>query len=176
MQIRPASQTDAYAIAKLHTTSWQTYYTQALSADYLKYLAPAEREALWLARLTQPKNNQRVFVALKQNELLGFACVFLDDNTEFGSYLDNLHVAAAYQGKGVGRCLIRAVANACMELAPHGGLCLLVNQNNYRAQNFYLKLGAVNDRVDSWAAPDGSAVPTFWFVWHRLEVLLAATG
>ena len=50
-----------------------------------------------------------------------------------------------------------------MELAPHKGLCLLVNQNNARAQNFYLKLGAVNARVGSWAAPDGSAVPTFWF-------------
>lgn len=173
MLIRPAHKTDANVIAKLHTTSWQTNYTDALNKHYLQHQAPAEREALWLARLTQPKANQRVFIALEQDELVGFACVFLDENTEFGSYLDNLHVAAAHQGKGIGTQLIKAVAACCWQLAPQKGLCLLVNQHNQRAQDFYLKLGGLNARADTWAAPDGSKVPTFWIVWPQLQALIA---
>jgi hypothetical protein len=57
--------------------------------------------------------------------------------------------------------------------AQSESLCLLVNQNNARAQNFYLKLGGVNERADTWAAPDGSKVPTFWFVWRQLQALIA---
>ncbi len=173
MLIRPANKTHAYAIAKLHTTSWQTNYSQALSKYYLQHLAPAEREAIWLGRLNEPKANQRVFIAETQNELVGFACVFLDENREFGSYLDNLHVAAAHQGKGVGRALMQAVAKCCTHGAQSEGLCLLVNQTNTRAQDFYLKLGGVNGRADTWAAPDGSKVPTFWFVWRELQALIA---
>ncbi|HMW49608.1 MAG TPA: GNAT family N-acetyltransferase [Cellvibrionaceae bacterium] len=173
MLIRPAQKNHAYAIAKLHTTSWQTHYTDALSTHYLHHLAPAEREALWLERMANPKPNQQVFIAEEHNELVGFACVFLDENREFGSYLDNLHVAAAHQGKGIGKALVQAVANSCVHAAQSEGLCLLVNQTNARAQNFYLNLGAVNARADTWAAPDGSAVPTFWFIWPQVNALLA---
>ena len=173
MLIHPAHKSHAYAIAKLHTTSWQTHYTDALSKYYLQHQAAAEREALWLERMTNPKPNQSVFIAAENTELAGFACVFLDENREFGSYLDNLHVAAAHQGKGVGKALLKAVAKCCEEAAQREGLCLLVNQTNTRAQDFYSKLGGVNGRADTWAAPDGSKVPTFWFVWHQLQALIA---
>jgi ribosomal protein S18 acetylase RimI-like enzyme len=171
--IRPAHKTHAYAIAKLHTTSWQTNYTYALSKHYLQHQAAAERQALWLERMTKPRPNQQVFIAEEHSELVGFACIFLDESKEFGSCLDNLHVAAAHQGKGIGKALVQAVANSCVHAAQSESLCLLVNQNNARAQNFYLKLGGVNERADTWAAPDGSKVPTFWFVWRQLQALIA---
>ncbi|HEY6528876.1 MAG TPA: GNAT family N-acetyltransferase [Cellvibrionaceae bacterium] len=172
MQIRKATQADVHSIANIHTTSWQKNYSQVLTPHYLNSIAPAEREAIWHDRLSAPKTNQEVFVAEINNVVIGFACIYLEANAEFGSYLDNLHVVSEHQGKGVGKSLLRAVAIVCTELAPGSGLCLLVNQTNTRAQDFYLKLGAQNVREDFWAAPDESLVPTYWFVWRDLYLLV----
>jgi ribosomal protein S18 acetylase RimI-like enzyme len=172
MQIRKATQADVHAIASIHAASWRKNYSQVLTPHYLNSIAPIEREAIWRQRLSAPKTNQQVFVAEINNVVIGFACVYVDGNAEFGSYLDNLHVVSAQQGRGVGKRLLLTVASVCAELAPGGGLCLLVNQTNTSAQGFYLNLGAQNVREDFWVAPDESRVPTFWFVWRDLYPLV----
>lgn len=172
MQIRKATSEDVHTIARIHATSWQKNYSQVLTPHYLNSIAPTERAAIWSERLSAPKTNQQVFVAEINNVIIGFACVYVDGNAEFGSFLDNLHVLSAQQGKGVGKSLLRAVALVCTEFAPDSGLCLLVNKTNTSAQGFYLKLGAQNVRNDFWAAPDGSRVPTYWFVWRDLVSLV----
>jgi ribosomal protein S18 acetylase RimI-like enzyme len=170
MNIRKATPADAKTIAKIHTNSWQKNYAQVLTSHYLNSLAPAEREAIWCGRLLTPKQNQHVVVAEIDAEAVGFACVYFDENSEFGAYLDNLHVVSAHQNKSIGAHLLRSVALTCLDVAPGSGLCLLVNQSNTRAQSFYLKLGAQNVREDVWLAPDASRVATFWFVWPTLTI------
>jgi hypothetical protein len=50
-------------------------------------------------------------------------------------------------------------------------MCLLVNQDNVKAQAFYNSLGARNAENGVWNAPDGSEVPTYWFVWDKIGTL-----
>lgn len=175
MNIRDATQQDANCIAEIHISSWQQNYANALTANYLKNVAPAERHTLWNERLTAPSPNQHVFVAQTSGDIIGFACVYYNQNPKWGAYLDNLHVVARYQAKGVGKQLLCAVASGCLQHASDtlSGLCLLVNRNNTRAQDFYLHLGARNAEESIWHAPDGSAVPTYWFVWDSVATLIA---
>lgn len=172
MQIRTATLSDAPAIAEIHAESWRSTYQRALNARYLAEVVPRERAEVWRGRLTAPKPNQHVVVAEQQGALVGFACVFAAENPRWGSYLDNLHVRGAWQGRGIGKALLQEVARWCSLRAAEGGLCLLVNQDNVAAQGFYERLGARNAEASAWNAPDGSVVPTYWFVWDDLAPLL----
>lgn len=173
VRIRPATPADAEAIAALHAASWRRNYGGALSAAYLEHEALADRQAIWAQRFTAPKANQHVLVAEDGDSVVGFVCAYVAQHAEWGSYLDNLHVHESAQGRGTGRTLLRQMARWCGEQAPGQGLHLLVNQDNLRAQDFYRSLGARNAQSAVWNAPDGSVVPTFWFVWDTTAGLLS---
>ena len=172
MNFRRATPDVAEAIADLHTSSWRLTYDAVLSRAYLEKTVPLERKALWAQRLGSPKANQYALVAESESGLLGFACAFVSEHAEWGSYLDNLHVSALHQGQGIGKKLLFDVAQWCEVQAPEQGLHLSVNQKNHRAQKFYLGLGARNAKPGVWNAPDGSSVPTYWFVWQSVGSLI----
>lgn len=112
-------------------------------------------------------------MAESDGEIVGFGCVYSGENPEWGAYLDNLHVSKSYQSKGIGKLLLIEIAQWCLKQEPERGMCLLVNQDNTKAQEFYKKLGARNVRAGIWNAPDGSIVPTYryWFAWDDLNKL-----
>lgn len=174
IKIRFARLEDVSSIAALHAASWATTYANMLSPAYLQHTVPADRQAVWSERFNKPLHNQVVLVAEESNEIIGFACFFIREHVELGSYLDNLHVKQSHQGKGIGKSLLAEVAFICEQKCPGLGLYLSVNQANRRAQMFYLALGAHNIHADVWNAPDGSQVPTFRFYW-KLAGILAGT-
>jgi ribosomal protein S18 acetylase RimI-like enzyme len=176
MNLRHANPADAEPIAELHAASWRSTYAAVLNAAYLTHIVPSERRQLWAERLTSPKANQFVVVAEVQACIVGFACVFAENHSAWGAYLENLHVGATWQGKGVGRALLAEVAQWCESQSPGTGLYLSVNQDNRRAQGFYLRLGARNTEPGVWNAPEGSKVPTFWFTWSSVAPLLQAAN
>jgi ribosomal protein S18 acetylase RimI-like enzyme len=165
MKLRCATLKDLDSIASLHAESWRVAYGAVLSAQYLDEEALAERQLVWRDRLSMPRPNQTVVVAELGGHIVGFACAFADHDSGWGSYLDNLHVRQQHQGNGIGRALIQDVAHYCKAKCAEGGLYLSVNQNNVRAQRFYLALGARNATHGVWNAPDGSVVSTFRFAW-----------
>lgn len=171
MKIRKATLTDAPAIANIHTSSWRNTYQNALTEQYLSDVAPIERNKIWQHRLEDPKPNQHVFIAEVDNDITGFVCIYLGENPRWGAYLDNLHVNKTHQSQGVGKSLLIEAARCSFQKHPAQGMCLLVNQDNIHAQAFYIKMGAVNAEEWVWNAPDGSAVPTYWFVWGNLNNL-----
>lgn len=171
MNLRLATPGDAASIAALHALSWRLTYKDTLSEEYLEQRVVADREAVWSQRFASPKENQYVVVAEAESGLVGFACAFVGEHAGWGSYLDNLHVIKSMQGQGVGTALFVNVVQWCESQAPGRGLYLLVNQDNHRAQQFYFGLGARNTKSGVWSAPDGSSVPTYYFLWESLGPL-----
>ena len=170
MNIRPALASDAERIADIHARSWHHTYQGTFTAQYLSDVVSKERQELWINRFDQPKPNQYVIVAEQDAEMLGFACVYVGENPKWGSYLDNLHVRKDQQSRGIGKSLLVEIWDWCNQQKPNSGLCLTVNQDNVKAQAFYKSLGARNVKEDLWNAPDGSTVPTYWFVWSPKEL------
>lgn len=171
MKIRQATIADAEYIANIHASSWQEGYKGRLSNEYLSQTVPRERQAYWHKRLQLPESNQSILVAETDNQIIGFACVFTDRNSEWGSYLDNLHVDKLYQSQGVGKALLKAVSEWCSLHASSKGLCLQVTKFNTKAQYFYKQLGARNQEESTWTAPDGTIIQTYWFIWDSVEAL-----
>jgi GNAT superfamily N-acetyltransferase len=169
MKIKQATIADVKDIAHLHSDSWQVSYKGHLNPDYLARKVPEEREIFWRERFDRPSNGQQILVAEVDAIIVGFACVLLDKDPKWGSYLDNLHVSQNLQSKGIGKLLLTAVADICAEKATSEGLCLLVTQFNTNAHRFNKRLGANNQGESTWLAPDGTTVPTYWFTWGALD-------
>ena len=163
--LRLAGRSDAKAVGALHAASWQAAYRGALSDAYLDRDVVADRAALWEGRLGLPSSRQHVVVAHDGGSLLGFACVFLDEDPVWGSLLDNIHVHPKAHRGGLGSRLLRAVAGLCVSSAPDCGLYLSVLENNLAAQQFYCSHGAENAGSETWDAPDGNRLPCLRFAW-----------
>jgi ribosomal protein S18 acetylase RimI-like enzyme len=165
MKLRDAVQADYGPIAELHATSWRTAYRGALSDEYLAGKVIDERSALWKERLHQPKDNQVVVVSHSNDVLLGFACGFAGDDPQWGSLLDNIHVAQAAKRQGLGSILLAEIARRCSTRSPDAGLYLWVLQSNVSAQRFYESLGGARVGEGVWIAPDGNEIPEFRYAW-----------
>ncbi|WP_288841682.1 GNAT family N-acetyltransferase [uncultured Deefgea sp.] len=172
MIIRKATMQDATAIAALHAKNWQQAYHESLSAAYLRDQVPQERLALWQMRLQQPADNQSIWLAENDGELCGFACAYGGQDPRWGTYIDNLHVAATSRRSGVGRALLAAVALWHGEVYPSQGLYLWTIEINTYAIRFYQACSAVAYDVDVWRAPDGSLVPVIRMAWPGVQRLM----
>lgn len=142
LPIREATAADILAIARLHYESWVTTYTPIVPPDVAARFSLPEREAAWA----------QVFAE-------GHGCVFVgeddggrivgvahggpwrgDADVPCAGELYVLHVAAAMQGRGIGRALVRVVA----EWLAAGGMtrmCVWVLRDNAGARRFYEALG-----------------------------------
>lgn len=172
MKIRSATEQDAAAIAALHAKNWQQAYHKSLSAAYLRDQVPQERLALWQSRLQQPAANQRIWLAENDGELCGFVCAYGGKDARWGTYIDNLHVAASSRRSRVGRRLLVAVAQWHDKEYPALGLYLWTIEINTYAINFYQACGAAAQDLDVWHAPDDSVVPVIRMAWSDAQGLM----
>jgi ribosomal protein S18 acetylase RimI-like enzyme len=139
-RFRAAGPGDASAIARLHADSWRRHYRGAYSDGFLDGDVLADRLAVWTHRLREP-DPHRCTILAEQGGLLGFANTVLDDDPTWGALLDNLHVAAGHQGRGIGSRLLTMTAEAVVDRSEGTGLYLWVLEQNAEAQAFYRARG-----------------------------------
>lgn len=172
MQIRDALPTDLDNIAQLHAQSWRLAYRGMLSDAFLDGDLVNQRRALWQDRFDKPAERQSIVVAEKDGLLVGFACSFGAHDAQWGSLLENLHVAPGHKGTGIGARLVGHVAQWCADTQAVDGLHLWVLAGNSAAQAFYRRMGAQAVEESEWDAPDGNRIAELRFAWPRLEPLL----
>ncbi|MEM6277219.1 MAG: GNAT family N-acetyltransferase [Pseudomonadota bacterium] len=140
MNIRPACQADAEAICALHIASWRDAYRGYLPDAYLGDPVAADLTALW----ADVCSGDLVLLAENDGEVQGFVAFRLTEPglTGDGPLLDNLHVAPALRGGGIGEALLRAGMAA---LASRGfdRFWLTVLEDNLAARRFYRRFGGL---------------------------------
>ena len=100
---RTAAKADAPHIASLHAENWRLNYRGILDDHYLDNELDADRNRVWEDRFSSPQPDMHVILAEHTDGLIGFGCIFFNENEKYGSYLDNLHVLRAFSGRGVGK-------------------------------------------------------------------------
>jgi len=171
---RLANYGDVAGIAALHTDNWRTSYRGNFRDEYLDGDIVAERQGVWKGRLEKPAENQYVCVAIHHEQVVGFVCAFGSHDREWGSFIDNLHVNARSQGKGIGSALMRRCGEWLRLTYPTERVYLLVWQFN-RAQALYARLGGRNTGIVEVENPGGGIGRYFRFVWERPDQLLGST-
>lgn len=171
---RPAIPADADAIARLHAYSWQQHYRGILRDTYLDHEIEADRRAVWRERFQRPKDTQHIIVATDKDKVGGFACTYAQDDPTWGALLDNLHVSADWQGRGVGRALMQRSAQWVQRQASPEGLYLWVFEANTAARAFYERRGGVRQESVIVDNPGGGQAPVFRYVWSDLNLLTGA--
>ena len=172
LNYRIATQSDALNIAQLHTKSWQENYRGAFLDKFLDGELIENRKTVWEDRLKNPAQNQHVILAETENELCGFACIFIDDDPDFGTLLDNLHVASASKGQGVGTQLIKLVAQVTQQKSNSPKFYLWALEQNISARKFYESLGGIHQDTLLEEHPGGSFANACRYVWEDVGVLL----
>jgi len=132
---RRATSNDAEAVALLHADSWRRHYRGAYSDAFLDGDADRDRLQVWADRLSIRDERTSTILAEYKSRLIGFVHVIFDEDAEYGSLIDNLHVVHDWKRRGVGTELMSRAAGA-LEGAP-GGLYLWVLEQNSTAQAFY---------------------------------------
>ncbi|WP_339714440.1 GNAT family N-acetyltransferase [uncultured Kriegella sp.] len=169
---RTATPSDIEGIAGLHVTSWQQNYRGAFSDAFLDAEALIERRLVWQERLTSIEPRQFISVAEHEGAIVGFVCAYLNHSREYGTLLDNLHVASEMKGMGIGKSLMALVANESEERYPNSGLYLWVLEQNKKAHEFYTHLnGEKIETVSGNDIGDRTILKSRYF-WSDIKTLL----
>lgn len=172
MDYRRATIDDIETIAALHADSWRRTYRGAFSDDYLDHEVDADRLAVWTGRLRNPDVRHHTVVADEGGEIVGFVHTVFDEDQRWGALLDNLHVAAARKGQGIGTRLMGVSAKATIEHDPESGLYLWVLEANTAARAFYEARGGQRADTGLEPSPHGPDVVGIRYVWPDPSVLV----
>ena len=170
---RRATRNDAETIASMHTESWRDAYRGILPDSYLDGQVADERANLWRSRFSS-LGSDRFLVVLTESPrgLVGFACVLLDEDSQWGARLDNLHVLPGWKSRGVGRLLFGRAAQWVMSTEPGWPIHLWVFEANAGARRFYDALGGEVVEHHLKEVVKGITIPSLLYVWHDLQRLL----
>ena len=167
---RPIELTDCEAIAVLHAESWRQTYRGILTDEYLDGPVGEDRYAVWQERFANPAPNQRVLLAEENGNLLGFICLFLDEDPLRGTLIDNLHVDPTLKGRGIGSALLHEGIRQVMPLARQAGLYLYVYEANVSAIRFYNRMGGTCVSQDWYELPGGGQAMACCYAWPTSDL------
>jgi ribosomal protein S18 acetylase RimI-like enzyme len=177
VRYRDATERDADFVAALHAESWRRHYRGAYLDSYLDGDVITERQQVWRGRLAGPPTGQFTVLAHQGNEIVGFAHTILDDDPQWGSLLENLHVASALKRNGIGSALLSETARRLLRLRPAGSLHLWVLDQNTAAQAFYGARGG--SRVETQLRgpfPGGGRALGHRYYWPDPDRLVVGSG
>ena len=171
IQLRSAQFSDHIAMAKLHVDNWRDTYRGILSDHYLDNEVEEDRLNTWRERLQSPKPNQLITLASSDEEIVGFCCVYLDDDPQFGSLIDNLHVQSGLRKSGIGKLLIHDAAKKVRDSAQKKSMYLWVYELNTNARLAYERMGGINFETVDKTTFDGKVSKLCRIVWDDVSKL-----
>ena len=169
LTIREALQKDALSIAQLHALSWRNTYGNILSDTFLDSDIESERKKFWSEKLQRLTPLKFVLVAEIETRLIGFIALEKPEKG-YEAFIDNLHVYPSMKGQGVGKKLMKTVAEKLMRSGIKS-VYLWVLNGNTNAEEFYKRLGA-KSADSSFEQFGGSPVSQTRYVWSSLDELI----
>jgi GNAT superfamily N-acetyltransferase len=150
--VRLATAADADAIGRIQVETWTTAYAGLLPQETIAAFDVSARQAMWREGLSRtPRPGSATFVALVDDEIVGFATVGGSYSEEGVGELYAIYVHPSRWGVGAGRALIER-AEESLRGSGFPQALLWVLEGNERAERFYEAAGWARDgeKVDDF--------------------------
>ncbi len=177
IQLRKANLADAEAIAAIRIEAWRTTYRGMIPDTYLDNMQMEENVLQWrtiLQALPAKEESLRVYVAISDDEVIGFVSVFKLPESKLGKdgEINAIYIRPQWQRCGIGKRMMHKAARSLQEMGCHGCVIWVIDGNS-PARNFYEELGGeiLIEQDFSW---DGLDLTEVGYGWNDLSVLLAA--
>jgi ribosomal protein S18 acetylase RimI-like enzyme len=139
MQIVKAELEDIPVIYKLASEIWRQHYPGIISTDQIEYMLNQMYSA---AALEDQLAKHAFFLVSADRTAIGFYSFY--ETAPASYYLSKLYIKHNLQRKTIGEILINHLKK---QLQPGSLLKLNVNRKNYKAINFYFKMGFIIEDV-----------------------------
>jgi GNAT superfamily N-acetyltransferase len=149
MAVRRARPEDAAAIAAVHVRTWQAAYEHVFGVERLAGLDPERRRLGWERALTERADDDDVFVAEEDGEVVAFASTGPARDEPGEGELYAIYALPQAWGGGAATELMRSSLEA-LRGRGFGGAILWVLEDNPRARRFYEREGWTLDTAE-WA-------------------------
>ena len=140
MAVRRARPEDAAAIAAVHVRTWQAAYEHVFGAERLAGLDPERRRLGWERALTERADEEDVFVAEADGEVVAFASTGPARDEPGEGELYAIYALPQAWGGGAATELMRSSLEA-LRGRGFGGAILWVLEDNPRPRRFYEREG-----------------------------------
>jgi ribosomal protein S18 acetylase RimI-like enzyme len=170
MLIRPATQADVPAIARIHVDSWRAAYRGIMPDATLDSLSYADHEERWQLRV-QPDAGSITLIAEQENgQIAGFVTGGKERTGDplYDAELYAIYLDPPYTRQGIGTQLTRSLARALHTSGYHSLLVWVLSDNN--ACRFYEALGG-NYVRDATITIGGVSLPERAYGWRDIAVL-----
>lgn len=176
LTLRPAGLDDAGSIARVHVTTWRAAYAGVVPDAYLVGMTEIGQMRFWRRLLGRPQAEETILLAEIQGaggpEVVGFGSCGRSRpyGLPYRGEVFTLYVEDDWQGRGIGRALIRALF-ADLVAQDHGDALIWVLSAN-PARFFYEAVGGspVAERQETFA---GALLDEIGYAWPDLESWLA---
>lgn len=143
MIVREATHNDVAAMARVHVDTWRTAYRGIVPDELLANLSYEKRENGWHQILDNTsKDDNYTYVAEDESgKIVGFANGGVEraGDSVYQGELSAIYVLKSHQQKGIGRELVRVVAQRLSQRGIHSMLVWVLAKNP--ACRFYETLG-----------------------------------
>ncbi|MCY3410742.1 MAG: GNAT family N-acetyltransferase [Candidatus Heimdallarchaeota archaeon] len=174
MKFRDAIEEDALEIANIKVQGWQTTYRGIFPDDRLNSLNPLDKmdQTVEMIKNINCKDHKKMIVCEIDERVVGFAAVIIyhgEEREKYDSELTVIYIYPEYQRQGIGRELMRRVAQFLVNNGQKSLLIWVLEQSPNVV--FYGRMGGrVLERTKyrKW----GKKYPLVGFVWDEISSLL----
>ena len=143
--VRQATAADADAIGRIQVESWRAAYSGLLPEETIAAFDVEARRQMWREGLSRtPRPGSATFVAVVDEEIVGFATVGASLSEDGTGELWAIYVHPTTWSRGTGRALIEASEQSLRDSGFTQAL-LWVLEGNERAERFYRAAGWTRD-------------------------------
>ena len=169
--IRPATEADLPAIAKIHHRNWQIAYAGIMTPDEIDIILPEKRLPQWRQWLAD-KSNMILVASAPDTAIQGFVYggkvkpheILKGSLDGFDCEIYSLHTVEAMQGRGLGRALIADAAQRWQGMGRKALMLWAYRDNPFRG--FYERIGG---RLVAEGLDDG--IPDVAYGWREIDAL-----
>ena len=162
VKLRIAGIEDVPTIAALAKIIWLHYYTSIISEQQITYML---NKMYALSSLEEQINHQkhRFYLIERNKEHIGFIALVPETDSEW--FLSKFYIHQVHARKGVGQFVFKQILKSIQPSKVR----LTVNRQNFKAINFYFKLGFVIKKVADFDIGEGYFMNDFAMEWESRE-------